>query len=129
MAREATKRPPITSPLELIIVVVSTIFVAAREQMLPSPPRPHCYMSGDARFITIVAPIGPPRSPAHVFSRFYGEVAQFPLAFLDDALTRCAFPFPQNHFLNDFSNVNVLAPFCEASEVMATYDYRELFVS
>ena len=97
--------------------------------MLPSPPRPHCYPSGDAGFITVVAPIGPPRSPAHVFSSFYGEVAQFPLAFLDDALPLCALPFLQNHFLDDFSNVNVLAQFCEPSEVMATYNHRELFVS
>ena len=74
-ALEATKRPPIPSPLEAIFAVVSTIFIAAREQMLPSPPRPHCYTSGDAGFITVVASIGPPRSLAHVFSSFYGEVA------------------------------------------------------
>ena len=98
-------------PWRLIIVIVSTVFVTAREQMLPSPPRPHCYTSSDTGFITVVAPIGPPRSLAHVFSNFYGEVAQFPLAFLDDALPFCALLFLQNHLLDDFSNVNVLAQF------------------
>ena len=97
--------------------------------MLPSPRRPHCYPSGEAGFITVVAPIGSPRSPAHVFSSFYGEVAQVPLAFLDDALPLCALPFLQNHLLDDFSNVNVLGQFYEPSEAMATYSYRELFMS
>ena len=77
----------------------------------------------------MVAPIGPPRSPTYVFSSFYEEVAQFPLAFLDDALPLCALPFFQNHFLDDFSNMNVLAQFCEPNEVMATYNHRELFMS
>ena len=116
-------------PWRLIIVIVSTIFIDAREQMLPSPPRPHCYLSSDAGLITVVAPIRPPKPPAHVFSSFYGEVSQFPLTFLDDALLLCAFPFLQNHFLDDFSNVNVLDQFCEPSEVMATYNHTKLFVS
>ena len=116
-------------PWRLIIVVVSTIFIAAREQMHPYPPRPHCYPPRDAGFITVVAPIGAPKSPAHGFSSFYGEVAQFPLAFLDDALPLCPLRFLQNHLLDDFNNVNVLAQFCEPSEVMATYKHRELFVS
>ena len=126
--REAPKRSLIVFPWRLIIAVVSAVLVAAREQMLPSPPRSHFYPSVDAGFITVTAPIGPLRSPAHVFSSFYGEVAQFPLAFLDDALPLCAFLFLQNHFLDDFNNVNVLAQFCEPSEVMAIYTDRELLV-
>ena len=76
----------------------------------------------------MVAPIGPPKLLAHVFSSFYEEVARFPVAFLDDTLPLYALPFFQNHFLDDFSNVNLLDQFCEPSEVMATYNHRELFV-
>ena len=116
-------------PWRLIIAIVSTILFASREEMLPFLPRPHCYLSSDAGLITVVAPIGPPKSPAHIFSSFYGEAAQFPLAFLDGALPFCAFPFLQNHFLDDFSHVNMLAQFCELSKVMATYNHRKLFIS
>ena len=97
--------------------------------MLPSPPCPHHYSFDDVGFITVVEPIGPPWSPVHVLSKFYGEIAQFPLAFLDDALALCALPLFQNRLLDDFSSVNVLAQFCEPSEAMAIYNSRELFVS
>ena len=48
-------------PSRIISALVFTVFISAIEQILPSPPHPHCYLSSNTGLIPMVPPIGPPR--------------------------------------------------------------------
>ena len=89
-------------PWRRLIVIPSTVFIATRDQMLPSPPRPHISTSGGAKLITMVVPIGPCMSAAHVFNNLYVEVTQFLFALplpLDEILPLRSVLFLQNLLL------------------------------